>query len=323
MKLQAVTVCVNYSDFLECIAPNRRHFDRWVVVTVPLDRATVEVCERHGMEVIFTKALPPDGKGIHGLWHKSALINEGLEALDQAGWVVVMDSDVSLPRDFRERLSHLPLEPGLLYGVAGRKVCDEREAFEMLREKEPWEAFLYRNSAVIGYFNLFHLESPINRYPLLIESKTKAAEDYLFYLKFAPDRWRYLPMTVLHVGKTYINWEGRAAPRYDLAPGAVDGSGPAGLAGVTHGCAAVIGYYPGMELPPAIAGCERVWLVDHFLVHHPSGDPLTEKDRATLRKLWDRQTEGMKNLHRLGIHSASNVARIADGSLDFLTCRAK
>ena len=123
MKLQAVTVCVNYSDFLECIAPNRRHFDRWVVVTVPLDRATVEVCERHGMEVIFTKALPPDGKGIHGLWHKSALINEGLEALDQAGWVVVMDSDVSLPRDFRERLSHLPLEPGLLYGVAGRKVC--------------------------------------------------------------------------------------------------------------------------------------------------------------------------------------------------------
>ena len=62
---------------------------------------------------------------------------------------MVIDCDVYLPRDFRERRSHLPLEAGLLYGVAGRKVCDEREAFEMLQEKEPWEAFLYRNSAVI------------------------------------------------------------------------------------------------------------------------------------------------------------------------------
>ena len=193
----------------------------------------------------------------------------------------------------------------------------------------------------------------------MVESETKAAEDYLFYLKFAPDRWRYLPMTVLHVGKTYINWEGRVAPAYDLSRGAADvsslskkpemasrkdakaqsdsdgthplcasaslrevfqqaASGSAGLACVNKGSAAVIGYYPGMELPAAIAGCERVWLADHFLVHHPSGDPLTEADRATLRKLWDRQAEGMKNLHRLGIHSASNLARIPDASLDFL-----
>ena len=40
MKLFGVTICINYSDYLECVLGNARHFDRWLVVTVPEDAQT-------------------------------------------------------------------------------------------------------------------------------------------------------------------------------------------------------------------------------------------------------------------------------------------
>ena len=52
-KIQAVTASVNYADFLECIAPNIRHFDRWVIVTSADDTATHEVCRRWGLEILI------------------------------------------------------------------------------------------------------------------------------------------------------------------------------------------------------------------------------------------------------------------------------
>jgi glycosyltransferase involved in cell wall biosynthesis len=96
-KIQALTVSVNYADFLECIAPNRRHFDRWLVVTDEKDTRTQEVCRQHGMDVLFSKRLYEKGAA----FHKAAALNEGLAALDQNAWVAVMDSDILLPHDFR------------------------------------------------------------------------------------------------------------------------------------------------------------------------------------------------------------------------------
>ena len=152
MKLQAVTVCINYADYRECIVANGRYFDRWVVVTVCEDKATRAVCARHGIEVLLSRTLRADGKDFDAATNKSRALNEGLEALDPEGWVVIVDSDVLLPRHFRERVAALPLEKGCLYAAAGRKICEDRETFEMLRECEPWDRFCDRHSQAIGYF---------------------------------------------------------------------------------------------------------------------------------------------------------------------------
>ena len=47
VKIEAVTVCVNYGDFLAVTAEWNRHlFDQWVVVTTPDDELTREVCRK-------------------------------------------------------------------------------------------------------------------------------------------------------------------------------------------------------------------------------------------------------------------------------------
>ena len=96
-KIQALCVSVNYADFLECIGPNIKHFDRWLVVTDEKDTATQGVCRRWGMEVLLTKRLHEND----AVFHKAAALNEGLDALDQDAWVAVLDSDILLPHDFR------------------------------------------------------------------------------------------------------------------------------------------------------------------------------------------------------------------------------
>ena len=68
MTLVAVTICISYSDYLECvIEANRVHFDRWVVVLVPEDRATHELCARYGVECIDSALLRADGRDFHAV----------------------------------------------------------------------------------------------------------------------------------------------------------------------------------------------------------------------------------------------------------------
>ena len=162
MKLLAITICSNYADYLDCLIENRRHFDRWIVLTVPLDVATHALCDRHGIECYDSALLQPDGKDFHAVSNKGTVINEGIERLlenerDEAGWCAVLDADVLLPRHFGERVRAMPLEAGVLYGTSGRKVCETRAQFEMLRECEPWDRLVARNSQALGYFNLFCL----------------------------------------------------------------------------------------------------------------------------------------------------------------------
>ena len=71
MKIYAVTICINYADYLGRVLENRRHFDRWLVVTVPTDRATHELCERHGIECMDSGVLAMDGRDFNAVDNKA------------------------------------------------------------------------------------------------------------------------------------------------------------------------------------------------------------------------------------------------------------
>jgi hypothetical protein len=323
MNLQAVTICINYSDYLECVIDNRRHFDRWIIVTVADDVATRELCGRYGLECKVTELLPPDGKGFNAAFAKAPLVNEALAELTPQGWAIALDSDVLLPRHFRRRLEALPLSPGCIYQAAGRRVCEDREAFDILRRCEPWETMVSRNTRPLGYLNLFHLGTPINRYP------SRTSEDYLhddslFASSFGVAHMEYLPMSILHVGPTNVNWAKRISSRY-LAGGSENSNKHTFSESIrqigaqaSSGTAVIIGYFPGNQWDEFARHFKRVLLIDHYQIHAPSANPMFESDRSALRQIFQEEAVNLGNVELLGAHGMKTLEAIEDGIVDVL-----
>ena len=84
-RLEVVTTCLNYGDFLDQTLPfNLPHIDRMVVVTGHNDLVTREVCRKWSVECVVTDCFTERGEQ----FNKGAAINVGLGALRQLGWVL-------------------------------------------------------------------------------------------------------------------------------------------------------------------------------------------------------------------------------------------
>jgi hypothetical protein len=64
VQIEAVVVCVNYSDFLAYTLPaNRSQFNNMVVVTDTKDEATVAICNKYNVRCVQTDAFYGGGIG--------------------------------------------------------------------------------------------------------------------------------------------------------------------------------------------------------------------------------------------------------------------
>lgn len=173
MKIEAVTVCVNYADYLEQIAAqNRRLLDRWIVVTKASDERTRSVCCRHSIEIVLTDEFEREGKFV-----KSRAINAGLRQLTGDGWLLQLDSDICLPYDLAECLDDAHIIPGNIYGcnrlcIPGLKAWQELQAKGLYSRFNGWltefrdrpkgcylggiPAGIGNGYTPIGFFQLWH-----------------------------------------------------------------------------------------------------------------------------------------------------------------------
>lgn len=244
MLLEAVTVCVNYSDYLEEVMPhNLPHLDLWTVVTTPEDRATRALCHRYGVRCLATDAFHRDAE--RPRINKSRGINYGLAHQSGNGWMLHLDGDIALPPQFRRMIENAELDPGCIYGM-DRVNCKGPQEWDAYRSSpDPqylWSCLVnpprrwplgariahgdYGGYTPIGFFQMWNPKgSGISRYPVKVEGDMEHT-DVLHAIQWTRQKRQLLPEGFcIHLESAGAgfgdNWRGRKTPPF--RPGAKQG----------------------------------------------------------------------------------------------------
>jgi hypothetical protein len=245
-RLECVTVCVNYSDFLrETLPYNQRHFDRVVVVTTEQDRSTRDLCEHLGVECLVTDLMTKGNE-----FAKARGIDYGLANLRGDGWVVHLDADIWLPPQTRHLLSHTELDERCIYGI-DRTNCVGYESWRKFIDSEPHSSAHhqhirdcliipppfpmgarisirhYGGFVPIGFFQMWHQGQTRKRYP--IDHGGAERTDVLHSLQWPASRRKLLPeLIAVHLESESspmgVNWKGRASKPFGSVDGAKKGA---------------------------------------------------------------------------------------------------
>ncbi len=249
MRIEAITVCVDYADFLKAVAPhNLPHFDRWVIVTTPEDEETRSACRALSLECVTTREFYRDGQQ----FAKSRAIERGLCHLEGSDWLLHIDGDVALPIDFRQVLQDAHLNEVAIHGcdrlnVMGWRAWKRVEARGLWSRPNEWFVPTVRPDCElgarvcnhrhgytpIGFFQLWHGSSynwrgsPAKRYPLI--HGTAARTDVTHALHWDRRERIHIPeLLVWHLesepSPMGANWKGRTTTRFGPASNAAIGA---------------------------------------------------------------------------------------------------
>jgi hypothetical protein len=113
MKIECITICVGYADFLREVLPhNLAHFDDYLVVTRFDDHATRSLCRELGVECRSTDLFNKEGDA----FAKGRAIDWGLGFLRRDGWVCHLDADIYLPPMTRHWIEASEPDEQCIYG---------------------------------------------------------------------------------------------------------------------------------------------------------------------------------------------------------------
>ena len=244
MQLEAVTVCVNYADFLQEVAShNLAVLDRWLIVTDPRDIATREVCRKFGLEVILSEDHKRDAKSTPSdNFNKGRMIERGLLMLSADSWRVHMDCDIVLPNVTRHVLRAAHLDESKLYGadrfmVHGAAQWDALKASGWMMHVDGWRAEFPKGYEVgsrwvsgsqgyapCGFFQLWHADEDepngvrVKPYPHAHNNACRT--DIQHSLRWDRRKRELLPeLIVAHLDSLDglpmgANWSGRTTPSF-------------------------------------------------------------------------------------------------------------
>ncbi len=215
-NISAITVCVEYDDYLAVTLPRNRHyFDKYVVITSPFDNRTFKLATANGCTVHATDAFYQR----NAWFNKGAALEEGLDVLGRNGWIWVLDADIVLPPNLQ-----LPSnsDPTCLY-VPARHVLRDPTAFS---DGLDWTTLPVSTmpGEFAGYSQLFHASALTSKPWYTCNWNHAGGCDSDFEAKFPEDKRKRTPFNVLHLGpeggvmpdsRVGCNWLGRVSPRID------------------------------------------------------------------------------------------------------------
>lgn len=232
--ITALLVSVNYSDYLELVLPyNSLRFDQIIILTIESDKVCQDVCSRYSNVkclVFSDEILKTNGKQ----FNKGAILNKGLEYLNDIGysdWLVLTDSDIIFPENFKELLISREKVPNILYGMTRRHCKNVQCLKRYTRTKDKNILFSRaREPAFVGYCQTFIYQA--NKYKFVEFSDAEQSDiKFIKYFDagfkrfpdlFEPDLFEKCPNLVLlsdtdfviHLGQPGRNWKGRTSPKF-------------------------------------------------------------------------------------------------------------
>lgn len=231
LVIQAVTVCVNFGDYLEeTIVNNMGCFDQLVVVTDRRDNRTYNLCDKLSVTCIRTDDFYVGGDN----FNKGRAINIGLAHLLPGGWRVHIDSDIALPYNFRQMIRRHPLDKETLYGIDRINVkgyANWKKVEAELHKQFNYHYMVTANNygeigsrlvhdewgyCPIGYFQMWH--SSVNiRYP--VNQGSAEHTDVTFAIQFPREKRALIPeVFAYHLeSEGTVNkgdWNGRTSPDF-------------------------------------------------------------------------------------------------------------
>jgi hypothetical protein len=242
IRVEAVTVCVGYADFLrETARENAPLVDDLVVITSPDDSETRGVCKELGLHHVLS-----DDANRGGPFNKARLIQRVFDQIGAHDWILHLDADVVLPRGFRRYLDWAHLDERCIYGADRCNVLGW-DAWCKIRSSGGWNNHRYEcvqsfhpgiapggrhvpsmhGYCPIGFFQLFHGSQMIDRGYHLRQYRyahgDAARTDVQFALQWDRRFRQLLPeVIVLHLesegSSQGANWKGRTTPRFGPPP---------------------------------------------------------------------------------------------------------
>lgn len=200
--IRGITISVNYGPILRVTLPlNMRHMESCLVVTSPEDHETQEVaCSIPGVSIFETDAFTRHG----ARFNKGLAYEEAFSHMGRHGWIFIHDADIILP----DVLPLGNLRPTALHGMKRRVLEDPTRWSPDLN----WRTCpVSRDGGPIGFAQLFHADDPSikDKRPWYEVTFTHAGGGDAYFLEhWHPGNRVVLPIEVLHLGRTDVNWFG-------------------------------------------------------------------------------------------------------------------
>jgi hypothetical protein len=238
--ITALLVSVNYADYLDVILPyNTLQFDQIIVLTIESDKECQNICSKYPNIkcLVFPDIiLKKNGQK----FNKGAILNAGFRYLNEikySDWLVMTDSDIIFPENFKELLLSKNKDLNLLYGMKRKHCYDSKTLEEYLKTKRAHVLNRANDPPFIGFCQIFIYQ--VNKFKF-VERFNADKLDIIFLTNFSKEleQFRHVPKFsrklnitqatkdlpnfvklsetdfVIHLGKNAKNWEGRITEKF-------------------------------------------------------------------------------------------------------------
>lgn len=207
-KVDGITVCVNYADYLKYSIGNAKLFNSFTVITVEQDKDTIDLCEKNGVKYVFSERLLENGG-----FHKGKAINDGLAQINPKTYVCHVDADIILPPEIGPYLEKAAFCNSCIYGLYGRyNIETPLEFAELMNRGEISKDEVETEFRHAGYFQLWYIG--LRRfYPE--QSNSAGLDDIMFLDQFQGANRKHMDFFCLHLGPKWVNHNGRVSPKFE------------------------------------------------------------------------------------------------------------